>query len=380
MITKPIAIAAAGVVAATSLGLGGFASHMNKDIVLSVDGNSDAVTVWGSTVQDALEAQEISVGPHDEISPAADDRIADGSVVTINYGRQITAIIDGVEKTFWTTATTLEDALAEIGLHDGSARLSVSRSTPLGREGLTFTATTPKDVVLKVDGEQVETSSTAKDVAGVLEEAGIELGEHDRVSPDQGEALTAGMVITVQRVQVAEEEVLERIAFQTQTTEDADLAEGTTNVTTAGVEGEKSIVYQIVRVDGEEESRTVVREEVLSQPVTKQVTVGTKVAAAPAASSAAPAASAATPAVSNGSTWDAIAQCESGGNWAINTGNGYYGGLQFAASTWTAYGGGAYAPTANLASREQQIAIAEKVLAAQGWGAWPSCSAKLGLR
>ncbi len=68
------------------------------------------------------------------------------------------------------------------------------------------------------------------------------------------------------------------------------------------------------------------------------------------------------------------------GNWAINTGNGYYGGLQFSASTWRAYGGGAYASTANLASREQQIAIAQKVQAAQGWGAWPSCSSRLGLR
>ncbi len=375
MITKPIAIAAAGVVAATSLGFGGFASHMNKDIVLSVDGQSDAVTVWGSTVQDALAARDITVGPHDEISPAADDRIADGSVVTVNYGRQVTAIIDGVEKTFWTTATTLEEALREIGMHDSAAQLSISRSTPLGRDGLTFTLTTAKDVVVKVDGEQIETSSAAPDVAALLDEAGVELGVHDRVSPDKGEALTAGMVVTVQRVEVSEQEVTERIDYETRTTEDANLAEGTTNVTVAGAEGEKSIVYEVVVVDGEEESRTVLREEVLSQPVTRQVTVGTKAAPAPA-----PASSAAAPAVSNGGTWDAIAQCESGGNWAINTGNGYYGGLQFAASTWTAYGGGAYAPTANLATREQQIAIAEKVLAAQGWGAWPACSAGLGLR
>ena len=87
-----------------------------------------------------------------------------------------------------------------------------------------------------------------------------------------------------------------------------------------------------------------------------------------------------TPAVATGSAWDSLAQCEAGGNWAINTGNGYYGGLQFSASTWTAYGGGVYAQTANLATREQQIAIAEKVLAGQGWGAWPSCSSQLGLR
>lgn len=76
------------------------------------------------------------------------------------------------------------------------------------------------------------------------------------------------------------------------------------------------------------------------------------------------------------STWDALAQCESGGNWAINTGNGYSGGLQFSPSTWAAYGG---TGSAADASREQQIAVAEQVQAAQGWGAWPSCSAQLGL-
>ncbi|AHI22214.1 resuscitation-promoting factor Rpf1 domain-containing protein [Corynebacterium vitaeruminis] len=79
------------------------------------------------------------------------------------------------------------------------------------------------------------------------------------------------------------------------------------------------------------------------------------------------------------SDWDRLAQCESGGNWAINTGNGYYGGLQFSPSTWSAYGGQQYAASASQASREQQIAVAENVLAAQGWGAWPSCSARLGL-
>jgi LysM repeat protein len=79
------------------------------------------------------------------------------------------------------------------------------------------------------------------------------------------------------------------------------------------------------------------------------------------------------------SVWDAVAQCESGGNWAINTGNGFYGGLQFTSQTWSAYGGTAYASQANLASREQQIAIAQNVLAGQGPGAWPVCSVKAGL-
>ncbi|AUG82149.1 transglycosylase [Kitasatospora sp. MMS16-BH015] len=79
------------------------------------------------------------------------------------------------------------------------------------------------------------------------------------------------------------------------------------------------------------------------------------------------------------STWDAVAQCESTGNWSINSGNGFYGGLQFTPSTWAAYGGTQYAASADQASKGQQIAIAEKVLADQGPGAWPVCSVKAGL-
>ncbi|WP_236723995.1 transglycosylase family protein, partial [Mycobacterium avium] len=75
--------------------------------------------------------------------------------------------------------------------------------------------------------------------------------------------------------------------------------------------------------------------------------------------------------------WDQVARCESGGNWGINTGNGYHGGVQFSASTWAAHGGGEYAPSAELATREQQIAVAERVLATQGRGAWPVCGGPL---
>ena len=77
------------------------------------------------------------------------------------------------------------------------------------------------------------------------------------------------------------------------------------------------------------------------------------------------------------SAWDQVAQCESGGNWQINTGNGYYGGLQFSLATWRANGG---VGMPHQASREQQIAVAERVQAAQGWGAWPACTARLGIR
>lgn len=83
------------------------------------------------------------------------------------------------------------------------------------------------------------------------------------------------------------------------------------------------------------------------------------------------------PAVTGSSVWDQLAQCEAGGNWAINTGNGYYGGLQFSLSSWQAVGGSGLPSNA---SREEQILRGEMLKARQGWGAWPACSAKLGLR
>lgn len=78
-------------------------------------------------------------------------------------------------------------------------------------------------------------------------------------------------------------------------------------------------------------------------------------------------------------TWNKVAACESSGNWSINTGNGFFGGLQFTRSTWAAYGGTAYAARADLATKDQQIAVAEKVLKGQGPGAWPVCSQRAGL-
>lgn len=117
----------------------------------------------------------------------------------------------------------------------------------------------------------------------------------------------------------------------------------------------------------------------MAQDANKQFVHPPAVTHAPApVSSPAPAPSPVTQ-YSSGGIWDCIAQYESGGNWAINTGNGYYGGLQFSESTWLGYGGGSYAQFANEATPSEQIAIAEKVQAAQGWGAWPVTSVKCGV-
>ena len=131
----------------------------------------------------------------------------------------------------------------------------------------------------------------------------------------------------------------------------------------------------MVRHDGKTVSKKRTSDKVTRKPVSRVLLVGTKEERSRSTSSgggSTPSAS-----VASGSVWDRLAQCESGGNWSINTGNGYYGGLQFSASTWRAYGGSGL-PHQN--SRAQQIAIGQKLQAAAGWGQWPACSAKLGLR
>ncbi|MEJ5927652.1 transglycosylase family protein [Corynebacterium sp. H128] len=117
----------------------------------------------------------------------------------------------------------------------------------------------------------------------------------------------------------------------------------------------------------------------MARHAAKTVSFKAKFAASTVAFGAAATLLAPTASAATDSDWDRLAGCEAGGNWNINTGNGYHGGLQFSPSTWSANGGQEFAPYAYQATREQQIAVAERVLASQGWGAWPACSASLGL-
>jgi hypothetical protein len=151
---------------------------------------------------------------------------------------------------------------------------------------------------------------------------------------------------------------------------DSSMYEGNTRTVRAARDGSRDVTYEVRIENGEVVKREVVRSSVNREPVHGIVRVGTKDRPAPAPAPAANYASGST-------VWDQLAECESGGNWAINTGNGYYGGLQFSLSTWQAYGGTGYP---HEASRETQIAIATKVRdASGGYGAWPACSAELGL-
>lgn len=272
---KPVIALIAGGVAVGSIGFGSVASAMDKAITLTVDGEVRQVHVWGSTVEDALRAHELEITNRDEVSPAAGSPIRDGSVVDVRFARPLTVIIDGELQTFWTTATTVEEALVEVGLHDSDARLSVARSTPLGRAGLTLSAVTPKDVTLTVGGQTSTVSTTAADVQSLLNENDVAVDSDDRVEPATDATITPGLTVTVRKVEVVEESEEQPIEFETVTSEDDGLARGTEKVTVEGTEGTKNVVWEVVYVDGGEESRTALREDVIADPVAREITVGT---------------------------------------------------------------------------------------------------------
>jgi len=134
-----------------------------------------------------------------------------------------------------------------------------------------------------------------------------------------------------------------------------------------GTPGTQDVTYAVATVNGVETGRIPVANVVITPARESVVRVGIK----PGTD---------VPPVTDGSTWDAVAGCEAGGNWAINTGNGYYGGVQFDQGTWERNGGLRFAARADLATREEQIAVAEVTRERQGWGAWPVCSGRAGAR
>jgi uncharacterized protein YabE (DUF348 family) len=340
---------------------------LNKSVTLSLDGQSQTVSAMGGTVGDVLSAQGIEVTDKDLVAPALDEPIEDGSRISVQFGRTLSLEVDGEEKTYWVNSTTVASALGEIGRRFDGADLSTSRSTPLGRSGMTLEVVTPKKVQVKVgDGKLKRKQLTALTVEDVLDEMGVELGKRDQVTPALGKEISDGDKVVVTDIRVVTREVKgESIRFETVTREDGSMLEGEEETVRSGRAGLRDVTYELRFRNGELVARKVVSADVRRAPVDAIVAVGTK--EAPAEPNFA----------SGGTVWDSLAQCESGGNWAINTGNGYYGGLQFSLSTWQAYGG---TGLPSDASRETQIAVATKLRdATGGYGSWPACSAKLGL-
>ena len=358
-----LAVMVAAVLMAVAATGAGYAA-MSKTVNLSVDGQSEEVRVLGSTVRDVLESQDISVGERDVVAPGLDSPVTDGASVAVKFARPLDVSVDGDERRYWVTATDVSSALEQIGLGFGNAELSASRGASIGRDGLDLDVVTPKKLTVKIGGDQAKRKTiTALTVSQALDELGVEVSDLDKVEPGLGATLEDGDKIVFTDVRKVTKRVTESVDFDTIEREDSDLYSGESKTIRAGQDGSRKVLYKITFVNGEVAKRKALEVTVLRQPVDAIMRVGTQARVAAFAS--------------GNTVWDRLAQCESGGNWAINTGNGYYGGLQFNLSTWRSYGGSGY-PHQN--SRETQIAIATKVRdASGGYGAWPGCASSLGL-
>jgi uncharacterized protein YabE (DUF348 family) len=355
-----------GAVVAALLATGVGYAAMSKSVTLSVDGESHQVSTLGGSVSDVLADEGIEVGERDVVAPGLDAKVNDGTRIAVRYARQLHVSVDGKDKTYWVTATDVSSALDQLGLRYAGADLSVSRSADVPREGLNLEVVTPKKITLKNGAKKAHTVTVpALTVADALKDLDIELGKKDEVKPGLKATVEDGDRIVVTKVRVVTRKVTEGVDFDTVEKSDSSMSKGDTKVVREGRDGSRSVVYRIRYENGKVVVKKELRSTTLTEPRDAIVRVGTKEQQ--------------TANFASGSTvWDQLAQCESGGNWAINSGNGYYGGLQFNLQTWHAYGGTGY-PNEN--SRETQIAVAERVRDANGggYGSWPACSQQLGL-
>jgi len=240
--------------------------------------------------------------------------------------------------------------------------------TPAGVPGIAVASErepTPR-VVSVVDGMSLHQGvTTAATVAEALVALGVDRRPLDRVEPELGAPVDGPTVIRISRVELVERRVESELARELVRIEDPNLLRGTRRVEQTGRTGLRVDTELVLTVDGRVESRLVVASEVVREPRSRIERVGTRT-------------------LDGETVWDALARCEAGGRWdAVRMIGGriaYAGGLQFAPRTWDAFRPADFPALASEATREQQILVGERVQARQGWGAWPSCSRRLGLR
>ena len=273
-----------------SLALSGGAvayTSAHKHVTLDVDGRIIHTTTFASSVGGLLEAEGVTVGARDLVSPAADQELAEGADVVVRYGRELTLQADGKETTTWVTALDADEALAALSARGSSdVSLVASRSGERAALGLRLDAQGPVAVV--ADGKSVIVKHNDT-VDGALADAGITLGDADLVTVlDLGaaglaetdlaaaQAAGAGVVVRVQRVATQQVTTTTAVPFETEQRDDASLYVGDSKVLQEGADGVRTVVENVQTVDGVETGRTVVSDEVTTAPVSKVVLNGTQ--------------------------------------------------------------------------------------------------------
>jgi len=354
----------AGLVAGTAAWA---SADSTRTIALRVDGQTQQVHTKAHDVRGVLASARVSVGEHDLVAPDLTSSVKNGSEVVVRRGHLLHLSVDGKIKDVWVNADSIDEALGQLG-YDSKSLISVSRSKRLDGGVTNVTITSPKRVTFRVDGKTIGVLSAGPTVGQAITDAGIKLGGVDRVLPAAKTLVKDQLVVRIQRVKLGQSIESVTVGYGTTKQVDPTRYVGDDAVLAGGKSGLNKVTYQLIYVDGTLAGKVAKATASITAPVNEVIRVGTKQRpVAPVNTGATP------PANTSGRNWDAVAACESGGNWHINTGNGFYGGLQFDYGTWLGAGGGAYAQRADLASREQQIAIANKIADARGSSPWPVC-------
>lgn len=340
------------------------AAALHKDVQLTIDGRPAGGSAFAVTVADVLNANGINLGSNDIVSPALDATVTDGQNIAVSYAKPVNLTLDGKQHSFVTVAATLDEALRSQNITDPSAVWSsVPLDTELPRTGLSVEVSTPKKISLSVGGAKAQTITTnANTVADLLSQRGVSADSDDLVSPSTDAYLSAGEKIVLNRVEVTSKTVTEGVSYTVNKKKNSSLWAGESRTLVAGKDGKATRTYQITMINGKVTKKVIVDEAILAKPKAATIEVGTKTSSNGVGINLARAA-----------MWDRIAKCESGGNWRINTGNGYYGGLQFNLASWRANGGRDFAAYPHQASRAEQITVANRYYAKAGTRPW-SCA------
>ena len=339
---------------------GGTAAYgaLSKTVTVKLDGRADTVRTFSDSVTGVLASKEVTLSPDDKVNVAETAPVTDGDTIKVDFAKPVTVAVDGRASEGTVHENTVGDVLDRYDVKPAEdAYVSVSRSARIPRSGMEIVVSNPKKITVKADGDTKKITSSAPRVEDALKEADVRLDRNDEVDPGRGALVSEGDKITVTRIEMIDKTETVDVEPPVEYKDDADMEKGTTKVLEPGKPGKAREDVLITKADGKERNRLVLTSEELEKPVKKVVARGTAEA----------------PSVASNSVWDKIAKCESGGNWHINTGNGYYGGLQFSAATWRSVGGPGLP---HEHSRETQIKYAKILQARSGWGQWGCAHAR----
>ncbi len=344
---------------------GGAAAYLSsgKTVTLTIDGASRTVDADADTVRALLADEQVPVTGRDIVAPGLESAVTDGQQVVVRYARQLTVTVDGTSRTYWTTALTVDEALNALGIRAEGARLSASRSMPLGRQGLDLAISTPKKVTLTADGKRRTVTTTAATVGQLLGEQKVAVDGDDRLSVAAAAPVVDRLAVRLTRISHKRTTLVETVPFGTTRKASSTLYKGETKVVTEGRPGTRRAVYDVLIADGKKKQRELVTATVVKAPVAQVVEVGTKRRPEPTGGGGGNVGGGA-----DGLNWAALARCESGGNPRAVNPAGYYGLYQFSLSTWRSVGGSGNPIDASPAEQLLRAKILYKKAGAGQWG------------